>query len=295
MTEQYGYAGKILIVSLTGHCLRDHRHRSVHGVGGRTRNGLEAVLGLLRGQDRGGGRSGKRAGVRRHAVLGRRGAGRLGALRVHGHQPVLAARMVQPLQHGRPFGRHDEGSGLRRLRGARESGSARVDQRGERPSDVQRRDRPLGTRHLRVPGEDLGRGDARHRPRLVVRADEGARRRPHHAATVRHLHRTCRREPGTRVVHRARCRPRDGTERLRRGVRRQEPQGDELHRLEEHTHRRPRRAREAAVGSAGEVRLRHRRRQVRGAGQPERRIHRAGHEPHGVARRRMPRLLQELP
>ena len=31
------------------------------------------------------------------------------------------------------------------------------------------------------------------------------------------------------------------------------------------------------------------------AGQPGRRIHRAGHEPHGVARRRMPRLLQELP
>ena len=120
-------------------------------------------------------------------------------------------------------------------------------------------------------------------------------RRPNHAATVRHLHRTCRREPGARVVHRARCRPRDGTERLRavfgaknlkamsfigsKSIPIADPAALVRLRLE---------VQEKFGYASTPARFRARR-------QPGRRIHRAGHEPHGVARRRMPRLLQELP
>ena len=76
MTEHYGYAGKILIVNLTDRTSQTiDTEPYIEWVGG---HGMASKLfwdycedKTVEAVD-----SGKRAGVRRHAVLGRRGAGR---------------------------------------------------------------------------------------------------------------------------------------------------------------------------------------------------------------------------
>ena len=174
---------------------------------------------------------------------------------IQGIGVVPRPRMVHPFEHGRARRRHDEGGRLRRDRHHGRGRRPRVGERGQRRGGIPRCQRAVGAGHGADAGAHLGLDEQGYARRRMVRGGRGARRRPDHAETCRHVHRACRRAWRAHGNHHARRRAPCGAERAGRGLGLEEPQGAGVFGHGKHPGGRPCGAHSPAHRVSEEVRL----------------------------------------